>query len=135
MGRIIQFPRKVLKPFRLEGEADLRAGLRAVRLLKTSRYLEMLAHHRKRQDSPHLQQLEAIWLRQQAREEADVETLAQTTSVAQLVAPEVLRQLELGERTTLLIARQDTGRGASFECAKRGIVLVADRVALLPGYR
>ena len=135
MGRVVQFPKAVMEPFRLEGEADFRAGLRAARLLETSRHLEVVATHRRREDSPHLRQLESMLQRQFARQEEDVELLEQTISVAQLVAPEILGQPEMGERALLIIARDDNGQGAAFSCASKGIILAADVVALLPKHR
>lgn len=132
MGRVIQFPRAVIEPFRLEGQADMRVGMRAVRLMETGRQLGIVRRHRARQDSQHLQELERLLLRQFAQEEADAETLEETITVAQIVAPEILCQLELGERAVLVIAREDTGSGAAFGCASRGAVLAADSMAILP---
>jgi transcription elongation GreA/GreB family factor len=109
--------------------------MRAAHLLETSRHLEVVAAHRRREDSLLLKQLESLLQRQFARQEEDVELLEQTISVAQLVAPEILEQIEVGERALLIIAREDNGQGAAFRCASRGIILAADGVALLPKRR
>lgn len=135
MGQVLQFPRQVAEPFRLEGRANLNAGMRTVRLLETSRQLRAVADRRRREDCDYLRQAEVLLRQQLARQEAEVEVLEETVSAAQIVAPEVLSQLAFDQRALLVITRRDTGQGAAFECASRGAVLAAETILLIPRRR
>lgn len=132
MGRVIQLQRRIIEPFRLDGQADQVAGKRTHGLLATCSDLDVVRRHRREQDSKYLQQLEAMLERRMAKQEAFVEALDEIFSVAQMVAPNILDELAVGERGTLVIIREDRRRGAAFGCTSRGAVLVADTLALLP---